>query len=316
MGEEGHEGNWSVLIYGLSLEASPLNLASGLALKNLESRLTVFDLAAAGAAGFRQWAVLEPFAPACRCEIESALDAAVMPGYDTLNRAWLVSALLTLRGFGTHIGLACSSYSWSVIAGHQERTSHVFHKQLAEEGVDAAVHASQRELPPFRGGLLDYHLRLMVEKDARHGPVTQEDASWIRQHFETFNNLASESEQFRFALEAAVDWRYGKDPRAAIARIWSGIEAIFGITSELVFRISLLASAVLTPRGADRKQRFDAIKKLYGVRSKAVHGERLSSDLLSQAMNDSYQLLRDLLLLTVEKGRPLSDNDFDAAVFG
>lgn len=316
MGEEGHEGNWNILIYGLQLEVSPLHLASGLTLKNLESRLTVSDLAAAGAAGFRQWAVLEPFAPACRCEIESALDAAVRPGYDTLNRAWLVSALLTLRGFGTHIGLACSTYSWNVIAGHQERTSHVFHKQLAEEGVDAAVHTSRRELPPFSGGLLDYHLRLMLDKDVRHAPITQQDASWIEKHFETFNSLAAESEQFRFALEAAVDWRYSKDPRAAIARIWSGIEAIFGITSELVFRISLLSSALLTPRGAERKQRFDTIKKLYGVRSKAVHGERLSADALSEAMNDSYRLLRDLLLFTVEKGQPLSDDDFDGAVFG
>src|SRR5690348_6296503 len=94
-----HQGNWYVLVCGLSVGTSPLPIASGLTLKALDSPLSVFDLAAAGAVGFREWAVLEPLAAACTAEIESAADAAILPGYDTLNRAWLVSALLKLRGF-------------------------------------------------------------------------------------------------------------------------------------------------------------------------------------------------------------------------
>ena len=114
------ESNWHVLLYGLKLEAPDVSVASGLSLCSLKSELTVFDLAAAGSVGFREWATIEPFAAGCRSEIESALDASVTPGYDTLNRAWLVSAMLTLRGFSGHVPLACSSYSWSVVAGHQE----------------------------------------------------------------------------------------------------------------------------------------------------------------------------------------------------
>ena len=316
MSHQPHESNWYVLVYDLQLEDPRIHLASGLSLRTLESPLSVFDLAAAGAAGFQAWATLEPFAPGCRCEIESALDAATMPGYDTLNRAWLVSAMLTLRGFGAHLPLACSSYSWNVVAGHQERTKEQFHDQLREEGIDAAVYSSKRELPPIKGNLLDYHLRLMLERDCRREAFGEEDASWIRGNFDAFNRLANESDKFRFALEAAVDWRYGKDPRAAISRIWGGIEAIFGISSELVFRISLLASALLAPRGDPRKKKFAEVKKLYGMRSKAVHGESLSSDLLADAMNDSYKLLRDILILIVEKGSPFSDRDLDEAVFG
>jgi hypothetical protein len=46
--------------------------------------LSVFDLAAAGAVGFREWAMLEPLAAACTSGIESAADAATLPGYDAL----------------------------------------------------------------------------------------------------------------------------------------------------------------------------------------------------------------------------------------
>ena len=120
------DGNWYVLAAGLPSPTKPLVLASGLSVRPLNSELTVFDLAAAGGEGFREWATLEPLVTACTCEIESTKDSDTSPGYDTLNRAWLASALLVLRGFSQHVCLACSSYSWSTIAGHQARTSDVF----------------------------------------------------------------------------------------------------------------------------------------------------------------------------------------------
>lgn len=83
-----------------------------------------------------------------------------------------------------------------------------------------------------------------------------------------------------------------------------------------MFRISLYASSLLEPRGSERKSRFNAIKKLYGQRSKAVHGEPLSAEQLTEAMNDSYQLLRRVLLRIVTNGRVPTDEDLDEAVFG
>lgn len=311
-----HDGNWYVLIAGLPLPTLALTLAPGLCLIPLESPLSVFDLAAVGAVGFREWAVLESVSRSCTCEIETAKDSDVMPGYDTLNRAWLASALLVLRGFSRHFGVACSSYSWNVIAGHQERTAHIFRQQAEQEGVNAAVYEPKGELPPFRGSLLDFHARFLIEREARTDPVSDEDAAWIYKHFGAFNRLASESEAFRLALEAAIDWRYAKEPRLAVGRIWSGIEAVFGISSELVYRISSLCASLLEERGERRKARFQAVKKLYGLRSKAVHGEPLAQDQLVSAMNDSYRLLRELLLLTIEKGHVLTGDDFDDALFG
>jgi hypothetical protein len=313
---ELHDGNWYVLIAGLRRPAAALTLAPGISLRPLEEPLSVFDLASAGAVGFRGWAVLEPVAPGCCSEIESAKDAAILPGYDTLNRAWLASALLVLRGFTRHLSVACSSYSWNIVAGHQRRTSQVFERQLQEEGPQAAVYSSKRDLPRFQGDLLDFHLTLLTNKDAQSGQVSAEDAAWIHEHFAVFNKLAAESQPFHFALESAIDGRFAKDARSAVARLWSGIEAIFGITSELVYRISLLSACLLAERGNARKAKFEEVKKLYGLRSKAVHGEQLTDEKVASALNDSYRLLSDLLLLTIDKGHVLSQDDFDQAVFG
>ena len=123
MSEEKQSGNWYVLLWNLKV-ATEHCLAPGLTLRPLHAPLAIWDLAAAGGAGFREWATLEPFAHNIHCELETAKDATILPGYDTLNRAWLVSSLLLLRGFGRSLPIATSAYSWQSIAGHQERTNY------------------------------------------------------------------------------------------------------------------------------------------------------------------------------------------------
>jgi len=308
-------GNWYILLSNLDIEESFFQLGSGVSIRRLDSRISVFDLAATGAAGFREWAMLEPFLPGCVSEIETSQDAAVKPGYDTLNRAWLASALLKLKGYNAHLPLACSAYSWNVVAGHQERTKWIFKEELKEKGIASAVNSTRRDLPPFKGQLLELHTKFLVPDNAKT-TLLEEDAYWIRNNYKTFNSLASESESFRFALAAAVNWQYSSDPRVAIAQLWSGIEAVFfGISSELVYRISLLIASLLEPRGVARKAKFDKVRKLYGVRSKAVHGEELSDDKLTKAMLESFDILSGLLLLNVEKGRPFTQDDFEEAIF-
>ena len=307
-------GNWYILLSNLDIEESIFQLGSGVSIRRLDSRISVFDLAATGAAGFREWAMLEPFLPGCVSEIETSQDAAVKPGYDTLNRAWLASALLKLKGYNAHLPLACSAYSWNVVAGHQERTKWIFKEELKEKGIASAINSPRRDLPPFKGQLLELHTKFLVPDNAKT-TLLEEDAYWIRNNYKTFNSIASESESFRFALAAAVNWQYSSDPRVAIAQLWSGIEAVFGISSELVYRISLLIASLLEPRGVARKAKFDKVRKLYGVRSKAVHGEELSDDKLTKAMLESFDILSRLLLLNVEKGRPFTQDDFEEVIF-
>lgn len=291
-------------------------MASGLTLRPIPDAISVFDLAASGAVGFREWAVLEPLLPVATGEIESAGDAESDEGYDTLNRAWLLTALLVLKGFSHLTAPACSSYSWARVAGHQKRSSGTLREPSLSEDVEAAANPPDRSLPPFTGGLLDYHLRLLTGSHSRIDALNGNDAEWLRDHFPIFNRLAHEDESFRFALEAAVDWRYSRDLRTAIARIWSGIEAIFGVSSELVYRISLLSAAVLEARGDARRERFRSVKKLYSVRSKAVHGGRISIKKLKAGLDDSAQLLADLLLVIVARGAPFTTDDLEVALLG
>lgn len=313
MEQEGQQlapENWYVLVCGLPLGADILDFGSSLQIRRLVSPLSVFDLASAGAVGFREWAVLEPLAASATAEIVSPVDAAATPGYDALNKCWLVSALLLLRGYARHLCPAVSAYSWNFIAGHQRQTSESFRQQLFEEGADKAVYSPRGSLPPFRGGLLDYHLRLYTPRDIRTSFLSAEDALWVSEHFEKFNIMAAEDERFRFGLESAVDWRYAKDTRAGIARLWAGIESLFGISSELIHRTSLFAATVLVPRGEGRVTEFKRVKKLYGMRSKAVHGEPLKDEELVDALQQSYEVLRSLLLDAINRGAVRSEDDY------
>ena len=146
--------------------------------------------------------------------------------------------MFVLRGDMVGNIAAVSNYSWNLIAGHQKGHSETFRKQMAEEGVHCAVYNPRGSLPPFKGGLLDYHLKLLMPKESKDVRLDSTEARWIADHFEIFNSLAASDERFRFALESAVDWRYSKEPRAAIARLWSGIESLFGINKEILYTSS------------------------------------------------------------------------------
>jgi len=128
------EQGWNVLVCGLPLAGDTFDLGSSLILRRLHTSLSVFDLAACGAVGFREWATLEPFATSATAEIASSVGAATVPGYDALNKCWLISSLLVIRGFARHICPAVSNYSWNFIAGHQKSVSPMFSQQLAAEG--------------------------------------------------------------------------------------------------------------------------------------------------------------------------------------
>ncbi len=301
---------WHVLVCGLPLAGDAFDLGSSVSLQRIVTPLSVFDLAAAGAAGFRAWATLEPLAPAATAEIVSPVAAAVLPGYDALNKCWLASALLVIRGFARHICPAASAYSWNFIAGHQKGQSATFRRQMADEGVEKAVYQPQGSLPQFRGQLVDYHLQLLLPKEVRSTPFDASEAAWVASHFEPFNRLASDEERFRFALEAAIDWRYAKDPRAAVARVWSGVESLLAINAELVYRVSLCAATVIAPRGPERVVAFKRVKGLYGIRSKAVHGEPIAEDKLLTGLHESFELLRALLLDAVERGGVRTEEDY------
>ena len=291
-----------VLVVGLTMEESEYDLGESVLIRRLEKPLTVFDLAAAGTAGFKEWALLEPMVQSATIEIVSSESEAKKPGFDALNKCWLASALMVLRGLNRHICPAVSRYSWNTIAGFQLRNADSFKQQMREEGPKSAVYNPRKKLPPFEGNLLDYHLKKLVTVKNKDQVLDSNEVKWIQKNIKIFNNLAAKSEKFNFGLQAAVDWRYSKDARTAISRLWSGIESILGINQELSFRISLFSSAIMSERGQERVAMYKDIKSLYDLRSKAVHGTHIKEEALLKGVGGSYELLRKLLLDAVSNG--------------
>lgn len=286
-----------IILKGLVKPERDFVLGPGIKIKPLSEKLSVFDLAAAGASGFKEWALLEPLCNDCNCEIESLNKTAITPGYDILNRVWLATSLLVIRGYSNILPLAASDYSWNLVAGISKKKSN-------------------NQLPAFNGAILDYHVRYFNKSTNFKTNLLEEDEHWINDNFESFNNLAAKSVKFRLALESAIDWRFSYDTRIAISRIWTGIESLFGVSSELVFRISLLCSNLLEQDYLLRIKLFNKCKKLYGIRSKAVHGDKLSEDDLSTSLLDSDELLKQLLILCINNGHEFNEEDFEKAYFG
>jgi hypothetical protein len=94
-----------------------------------------------------------------------------------------------------------------------------------------------------------------------------------------------------------------------LAVIWAGIEGLFGIESEIIFRLSLYSARFLEPTDEMARQAvFALVKRLYKQRSAAVHGAELKGD-ASAAVREAVQLLLRLLKKCVEmKGLPEIDS--------
>lgn len=289
-----------ILLCNIHLKQPRLSLSRSCYLRRIEKKISVFDLALAGTKGFRTWAMLEPVIDSCCCELVSEDVPDYDHGYDTLNRGWLISAMLFLRGYYYAFPVAFNLYSWESFAG----------QTLPDV-------KEKNKLPAFQGRLLDYQLIILAPPpDAKnHGDVSEIDAEWISSNFDTFNNLAYQSDSFRMALEASVDWRYAKEFRSAVSRIWGGIEALYGVNSELVFRLSLYSASLLEERGMCRKERFDQIKKLYSMRSKVVHGEKVSDEDLQTTLHKSFFLLRELIMLCIRNQHVINADDINSALF-
>lgn len=130
--------------------------------------------------------------------------------------------------------------------------------------------------------------------------VTPEERIWIIENFDNARNLLG-NERFRTAIHCLATYRWHSLPRIKLAVIWSGIESIFGIQSEIRFRLSInIARFLHLNNEENRKSIFDSVKNLYTIRSKAVHGEKLKSD-ISNIVTESSELLRTIIIKSIEQ---------------
>jgi hypothetical protein len=100
---------------------------------------------------------------------------------------------------------------------------------------------------------------------------SQEELQTCSEIFPKFSNLIHDE---RFAHAASIAANNFNEPRLSIrmAALWSGIEALLGFEQELRFRISFAVASLLESEHSKRQERFSAVKRLYDLRSKSVHG--------------------------------------------
>lgn len=125
--------------------------------------------------------------------------------------------------------------------------------------------------------------------------INDSEKQWIRQHYRDAWELFDKNTRFETAVNSLWSYKQSLRPSVQMAIIWAGIESLFGVRSELVFRVSTLAALLL----GGGKQKQQEIKKLYRARSEAVHEGKQPSE---SCVSDSAKLLQALILECVERG--------------
>jgi hypothetical protein len=145
----------------------------------------------------------------------------------------------------------------------------------------------------------NYHLRGLSA--AQPHCMTADEATWVERNLDQARSLLGKP-GFRTAVHCLATYRWHPLPRAQLALLWAGVEGLFGVDSELVFRLSLYAARFREPHDeARRSEVFADVKRLYRQRSAAVHGAAAKTDLRA-GVRDSSQLLLRLLRRCVGDG--------------
>ena len=140
--------------------------------------------------------------------------------------------------------------------------------------------------------------------------ISEADEEWIFKNYDAAYALL-EKECYQTAVHAMASYRWHSVPRVQLAVIWSGIESLFNVNTEVSFRISLYIANFLSDNEAEAKQIFKQVRKMYSLRSSAVHGNK-TKDNLESAVVESADLLNRILRRCAETG---SLPDVDNLVF-
>jgi hypothetical protein len=206
---------------------------------------------------------------------------------DYFNLAWWIISLIRVRSLADFLVPAASDHSWSVIAGLGPKTCNI---QFIEDVPTA-------------------------KKLTQSTPVSTADLIWISDHLAAFTRML-EIQNFRLAVECLTTHQHQSSDRMMAAMLWSGIEALFAIQAELSFRLATFIATLLEKPGKSRRDLYIRVKKLYGIRSKAVHGAKLSGQQIHEHIVEVRQLLSRLVCLMIDKGDVFSEQGIENALFG
>lgn len=153
--------------------------------------------------------------------------------------------------------------------------------------------------------------RVRMHKNKIYAPalheLSEEDELWLEKYYKTAYKLL-EKDSFQTAVHTMASYRWHSVPRVQLAVIWSGIESLFNVNTEVSFRISLYIANFLGENEAQAQQIFKQVRKMYSSRSSAVHGNK-TKDNLESAVEESANLLTRILRRCAELNKlPDVDN--------
>lgn len=103
---------------------------------------------------------------------------------------------------------------------------------------------------------------------------------------------------FRF-FNRAIDDMQRNDMAMAIVDYVGSIEALLGTSqTELAHRLSQTVAIVTQRLPAKRKERYDEFRRIYGIRSKAIHGEKLGDEVGQVVFAET--IARSVLMVCLE----------------
>lgn len=268
-----------VAIIGLKIPVDEFELFSGARFQRVEEHPNESELAGA----FRDGGVVSAIG-----RYAHGIQHELRVGRDALDLAWPVITALRVRTTAEFLAPAFCDRSWSTIAA------------FTDQSCIAGLYEDVPQARPLSGQPVE---------------ITEEDLEWVKAHLTAFVELFK-NESFALAAEAlATHHHHVDEERIMTAMLWSGIEALFGVESELRFRLATSVAAALEPRGAERRNLYEAMKRHYDIRSKAVHGGRVSQKILHQHVLDVRSLLSRLLCRFVEIGTVPTQHDIERMVF-
>lgn len=217
---------------------------------------------------------------------ELVVDREAVGDQSALDFAWWTLSALRARSLAEFLVPACADYPWAAMAGLKSAECDV---QLLED-----VPKAKRLAPPVT--------------------VTTDHAEWVRDNLERFIALL-EDPAYRLATDALTTHQHEASERTMTAILWAGIEGIFKAKVETTFRVASYVATYIEPAGDGRLVLFNRVKRLYNVRSQAVHGEPIGASKLREHVIDVRSLLADVVCKAAEQGAVPTVASLEAALF-
>ncbi len=272
----GSVPTWYFAVGGLETRQSRLQFNKAIELRRLTGYPSPKDLVA----GLRCLATAGLMAHYSETQIQHELvfDGSVFDGYeDIVQTAGVVVAALRIRTKADVFSPAVCERSWQALSGDPARAFRVDQVML-----DHAMSSSSL--------------------------IGTDDVEWVARAlgplYDLTTNEKTRDERVATAVEAICSYLHAGTYRMMAAQLWVGVEALFNVEHETSYRVSAMIARFLAAHGTACRDLAKQVRKLYGERSKAVHGQKVSEDVLREHIGKVRSLLAQLLTRVVERGLP------------